>query len=61
MTRLTDGGAILGPDGRIGFDEALDLYLAPLGDPGVVARRLRVGAAWSLTAVGARSLREPAM
>ena len=43
-SRQTRNGVVLGPDERLGSRAALDLYLAPLADPGGRVRRVEVGA-----------------
>jgi predicted amidohydrolase YtcJ len=41
--RRTASGQVAGPGERITFCQALDAYLAPLGDPGGAPRRVRPG------------------
>jgi len=41
--RRTASGQVAGPGERITFRQALDAYLAPLGDPGGAPRRVRPG------------------
>lgn len=44
VTRRTASGAVLGADEALNPEQALALFMAPLEDPGLPARRLTVGA-----------------
>jgi predicted amidohydrolase YtcJ len=44
VTRRTAGGAVLGCGERLGPEEALALFLAPLERPGGTPRRVEAGA-----------------
>lgn len=43
VDRRTPSGCVLGPHERVGTDQALDLFLGPLTDPGGPTRRVAVG------------------